>query len=100
MKHEKKEWYTCDRCSADIKEIPYAAGERHILRRSIFNPTELKMLIADRNGYITDTQLISPEIVSVQIVEGYCEKQKKIHLCGKCRKAFEEFMKNKMEVCK
>ena len=95
MKHEKKEWYTCDRCGAGIKEIPHAAGERHILRRSIFNPTELKMLTADRNGYISDTQLISPEIVSVQIVEGYCEKQRTIHLCGKCRKAFDNFMKNK-----
>lgn len=100
MKHEKKEWYTCDRCGAGIKEIPYAAGQRHILRRSIFNPTELKMLTADRNGYISDTQLISPEIVSAEIVERYCEKQKTIHLCGKCRKAFEKFMKNEVEVCK
>lgn len=94
MKHEKKEWYTCDRCGADIKEIPYAAGQRHILRRSIFNPTKLKMLTADRNGYISDTQLISPEIVSAEIVEGYFEKQKTIHLCGKCRKKFERFMRD------
>lgn len=92
--------YTCQWCGMGIKEIPYAAGQRHILRRSIFNPTELKMLTADRYAYISDTQLISPEIVSTEIVEGYCEKQKTIHLCGKCRKAFEEFMKNKMEVCK
>lgn len=99
MKHEKKEWYTCDRCGADIKKIPYAAGQRHFFRRSIFNPTELKLLTADRYGYISDTQLISPEIVSAEITEGYCEKQRTIHLCGKCRKAFDEFMKNKMEVC-
>lgn len=95
MKHEKKEWYTCDRCGADIKEIPYAAGQRHFFRRSIFKPTELKMLTADRNGYISNTQLISPEIVSAEIVEGYCERQKTIHLCGKCRKVFEDFMKKK-----
>lgn len=100
MKYEKKEWYTCDRCGAGIKENPYAAGQRHILRRGIFNPTELKMLTADRNGYISDTQLISPEIVSAEIVEWYCDKQKTIHLCGKCRKAFEKFMKNEVEVCK
>lgn len=94
MKHEKKEWYTCDRCGVDIKEIPYAAGERHFFHRRIFNPTELKLLATDRCGYISDTQLISPEIASVEIVEGYCEKQKTIHLCGKCRKDFERFIKN------
>lgn len=95
MKHEKKEWYTCDRCGANIKEIPYAAGKRNIFRRSIFKPSELKMLTAERNGYISDTQLISPEIVSVEIVEGYAENMKTIHLCGKCRKEFDNFMKNK-----
>lgn len=100
MKHEKKEWYTCDRCGADIKEIPYAAGKRNILRRSIFNPTELKMLTADRNGYISDTRLISPEIVSAEIVDGYAENRKTIHLCGNCRKAFEIFMRNETEVYK
>lgn len=98
MKHEKKEWYTCDRCGAGIKEIPYAARQRHILRRSIFNPTELKMLTANRNGYISDTQLISPEIVSAEIVEGYCEEQRTIHLYGKHQKAFVEFMRNETEV--
>jgi hypothetical protein len=52
------------------------------------------MLTAYRNGYISDTQLIAPEIVSAEIVEEYCEKQKTIHLCGKCRKDFERFIKN------
>lgn len=94
MKHEKKEWYTCDRCGIDIKEIPYAAGQRRFFRRRIFNPTELKLLTADRYGYISDTQLISPEIVSVEIVEYYRERQKTIHLCGKCRKKFERFMRD------
>lgn len=97
MKHEKKEWYTCDRCGVDIKEIPYAAGERHFFHRRIFNPTELKLLTADRYGYISDTQLISPEIVSVEITEGYFENRKTIHLCGKCRKEFEKFMRNETE---
>lgn len=98
MKHEEKEWYTCDRCGADIKEIPYAAGGRNIFRRSIFKPSELKILTAERNGYISDTQLISPKIVSVEIVEGYAENRKTIHLCGKCRKEFEKFLRNEMEV--
>lgn len=100
MRHESKEWYTCDRCSADIKKIPHNAGYRNIFYEKLFNPTELKLLIAERNGYITDTQLISPEITSVAITEGYAEDRKTIHLCGKCRKEFERFMKNKTEVCK
>lgn len=94
MKHEKKEWHTCDRCGADIKKIPHAAWKSYFFHRRIFNPTEFKLLTADRYGYISDTQLISPEIVSTEITEGYCEKQKTIHLCGKCRKDFERFIKN------
>lgn len=93
MKHEKKEWYTCDRCGNIIKETPSGAGRKHILHRIICKPTELEMLTANRFGYITDTNLISPEIVSVEITESYTEHRKQIHLCGKCRKEFEKFLK-------
>ncbi len=93
MKH-KKEWITCDRCGAEIEETPRGAGYIHFIRRKICKPEELKILATDRSGYISNTELISPEIVSVEIVEGYSEKQNTIHLCGKCRKEFERFLKN------
>lgn len=95
MKHEKKEWYTCDRCGDIIKETPSGAGWKHILHRIICKPTELETLTADRFGYIVDPNLISPEIVSVEITESYTQHRKTIHLCGKSRKEFERFMKNK-----
>ncbi len=90
----KKEWATCDRCGAKIEEMPRGAGNTPKLRRKLCKPEELKVLKADRYGYISNTELINPEIVSVEIVEYYSEKQNTIHLCGKCRKEFERFMKN------
>lgn len=93
MKHEK-EWYSCDRCGKNIEEIPSSAEWKHFIRRGICKTTELKTLTVNRNGYIPDAKLISPEITSMEIVESYLTQEQTIHLCGKCRKDFERFMKN------
>ena len=100
MKHKKKEWHTCDRYGENIEHLPYRAGRRHILRRGIFHSSQLKMLTNNKFGYISDTEFILPEIVAAEIIEGYFDGEKTIHLCGKCRNDFEKFMKNEMEVCK
>lgn len=94
MKHEKKEWYTCDRCGDLINEVPSGKSFSKCIYRISCKPVELKTLTADRYGYITDTKLVFPEIASVEITESYTENRNKIHLCGKCRKEFERFMKN------
>ncbi len=94
MKHKKKEWHTCDRCGENIEHLPYRAGERHILRRGIFHPSQLKMLTNDRFGYIGNTEFILPEITAAEIIEGYFDSKRTIYLCGKCRKEFERFMRN------
>lgn len=102
MKHEKKEWYTCDRCCEKIEEIPSNVIQswRNIIRRSVLKPSELHTLTADKTGYVSKAELLSLDIASVEITEYYEGERKEIHLCGKCRKDFEKFMKNKTEVCK
>ena len=90
MKHEK-EWHTCDRCGAEIDNIPI---QQHILRKKIVSPTELKMMYDEKHGYIGDTQLITEDVVSVTIVETHNVKTRQFHLCPTCRQDFERFMKN------
>ena len=90
MKHEK-EWYTCDRCGSEIKMLP---EKRTLIRRILMTPARFKMEYAETTGYIADTELISPGIMAVQIIETCDVRDKDFHLCPKCRKEFEEWMKN------
>lgn len=96
MKHEK-EWYTCDRCGCEIGgryDIPTGSGFTYGYRKIFCKPAELRTITADKSGYVTSERLITPDIVGVDITECYSEKHRTIHLCGKCRKAFERFLRN------
>lgn len=93
MKHEK-EWYTCDRCGAEIKEIPTRAIWKNIFSKQECKPEELRVISVEKSGYITDEKFIDQDVVSLSIVECYNMKDREIHLCGKCRKAFERFLGN------
>ena len=90
MRHEK-EWHTCDRCCAEIDNIPI---QQHIFRKKIVSPTELKMMYDEKYGYLGDTHLITEDVVSVTIVETHDVKTRQFDLCPMCRKDFERFMKN------
>lgn len=96
MRHER-EWYVCDRCGTKIEsdEIPSRASWIHKLRRICLPPTTLHTLVVDRAGYVNQRYLGLPVVDGIEITEYYHSKYGNIHLCGKCRKAFEEFMKNK-----
>lgn len=100
MKHEinsHKEWYTCDRCGNEIKDIDTGkifSRFPHIRNKS-YKLSEFQTIAFERHGHILKSEFIIPEIVSVEIIERYFEKEKTIHLCGKCRKEFDNFMKNK-----
>ncbi|MCI8795328.1 MAG: hypothetical protein HFG89_00520 [Dorea sp.] len=105
MKYEK-EWYTCDRCGRRIEDyemIPFSnqpGGVRKIFR-DIFDPKtreEMATLYAKTaegpRGYISDRYLVGKKILCMEIMEYYDCKSREIHLCGKCRKAFERFLRN------
>lgn len=90
MRHEK-EWHTCDRCGKEINKLP---RQKHILRRKLLSPSELKMMYDEKYGYIENTELITDDVVSVTIGEYHDVETKYFDLCPKCRKDFERFMKN------
>lgn len=93
MKHEK-EWYTCDRCGKEIEEVPSGVAWKNFFHRKICTNAELKILTADKMGYISKADSVSPEVTSVEIIEGYATKTRTIHLCGECRKDFERLLEN------
>lgn len=93
MKHIQKEWYTCDRCGRKIENIPSDIIGKIFKRIEFGKPVEIMMLTADKNGYVSDEKLIAPDVCSAEINEYYDGKRVDIHLCGKCRKEFERFMK-------
>lgn len=94
MKHEK-EWYTCDRCGEEIKEN---IGAWQYIRGSIVKhmprPEVLEIIKESPCGYVSNIVHELPEICAVTIVREYRRKNETIHLCGKCRKEFERFMRN------
>lgn len=78
----------------------YPGGVRKIFR-NIFDPKtreEMATLHAKTaegpRGYISDRYLIGKKILCMEIVEYYDCKSREIHLFGKCRKAFERFLRN------
>ena len=95
MRHEK-EWYTCDRCGNNFDKAPKDVLGKIISRMWAGNLSELTMITAEHNGYVSDENLVAENVVSAQIIEYYDDKRKEIHLCGKCRKDFERFMRNEL----
>lgn len=100
MKHEintHKEWYTCDRCGNEIKNMDTGKILSRLphIRNKNYKLSEFEELLFERHGHISKSEFIMPEIVSVEITERYSENRKTIHMCGKCRKEFDDFMKNK-----
>lgn len=102
----EKEWYTCDRCGCGIANCEMIAFSNHPggvrkIFRNIFDPKtreEMATLYAKTaegpRGYISDRYLIGKKILCMEIMEYYDCKTREIHLCGKCRKVFERFLRN------
>ena len=87
----KKEWHTCDRCGCEIKEMPRFINT---IYRKIMPMTEFEMKYGEVSGYIMGTEVLSDELIGVNICETVHDREKYFDLCHKCRKDFERFMKN------
>ena len=92
MKHIQKECYTCDRCGKKVDEIPSNVIGKIMKRIEFGTQVYIMMLTVSKSGYVSDSKLIAPNVLSAEINEYYKGKRKHIHLCGKCRKEFERFM--------
>ena len=91
MKHEKEEWYTCDRCGEYIKNVPSSLLKIPFRRTKIIN---IDTCIASPDNYISGMKPILENVYSMDIVEYYEYKKNHYHLCGKCRKEFDRWIKN------
>lgn len=94
MKH-KKEWITCDRCGKEIDRLPKFATR---VSRLIIPEAELKLTYEKPEiSYIADKHKITNNTFSVEIVSTTYKDSKEFHLCPKCRKEFERFMRNETD---
>ena len=95
MKH-KKEWYSCDRCGAEIEKSPKDCmwESFSILKR--VKAAELEVLTAERCGFIKGDLVPIPDVdsITIEIMAYYNTHSKTMHLCGKCKKDFKKFMEN------
>ena len=96
LKHEK-EWYTCDRCGKEIEEDmdSWKHLPRHFIKKIKYSET-IAVISNEPYGYVCGEAHELPDIKAVSILRGYHKKEKITHLCGKCRKDFERFMRNEM----
>lgn len=92
MRHEEI-WYICDRCG---EKIPYPCPT---FPYGIFRCNKILNLKAksyEARTYINEMNaLLGTDLLEISTSSLYDIKENRIELCGKCRKDFEKFMKNK-----
>lgn len=86
----REEYYTCDRCGTVINpkfSIPFVS-----IRRQVF---DIHTNAPEIQGYMDGEIKQIPDEKSVMtIMEYHTYNSKSYHLCYKCRKDFERFMRN------
>lgn len=97
MKHEKK-WITCDRCGCEIKN-----DLKRLLHSVCIMPTKCVSLdtitIDGIDPYVKkEVQEIESEnkFLEMEISYSYKGKTREFHLCPRCRKDFDRFMKGEI----
>lgn len=67
----------------------------HLIKR-IKHSEEIAVFSNEPYGYVCGQTHELPDIKAVSIVRGYHRNERVFHLCGKCRKDFERFMRSEM----
>lgn len=96
MRHDK-EWYTCDRCGDEIKE-DICAWKKACSYFQINNQSKKEIRVIENEPYLEELGVVKKlsSIDAITIMRGYQKKQRELHLCSKCRKEFERFMRNEL----
>lgn len=99
MKH-KNEWITCDRCGNEIKENPKSLLDCicYAPRKWVeLDTTTISGIDACVNKAIKETESGSgSKVLAMDISFTYRGQTTGLHLCPKCRKDFEKFMKGEL----
>ena len=91
MRHTE-EYYICDRCGKKIESDSFSCFP--IQRTKVF---ELRtMVYPEIKSYLSGQKVekLADDKIAVEITEYRDRRYKEYHLCPKCRKEFERFMKN------
>lgn len=99
MIHEEK-WYTCDRCGERIENLVEDVLDclPEEVSAQIPRNDYLKIMSGESDISIVNAEFDGKDTETVTIRKVFLTKEDTIHLCGKCKRKFERFMKNDKEV--
>lgn len=94
MIHEEK-WYTCDRCGERIENLVEDVLGCLPEEVSVNIPRDdyLKIMSLESDISIVAAEFDGKDTETVTIRKVFLTKEDTIHLCGKCKREFERFMK-------
>ena len=95
MIHEEK-WYTCDRCGERIENLVEDVLDCLPEEVSVKIPRDdyLKIMSGESDISIVNAEFDEKDTETITISKRFLTKEDTIHLCGKCKREFERFMKN------
>lgn len=95
MIHEEK-WYTCDRCGERIENLVEDVLGCLPEEVSVKIPREdyLKIMSGESDISIVNAEFDGKDTEAVTIRKRFLTKEDTIHLCGRCKREFEGFMRN------
>ena len=95
MIHEEK-WYTCDRCGKRIENLVEDVLGCLPEEVSVQIPRDdyLKIMSGESNISIVNAEFNGKDTETITIRNRFLTKEDTIHLCTKCKREFERFMKN------
>ena len=95
MIHEEK-WYICDRCGERIENLVEDVLSCLPEEVSVNIPRDdyLKIISREYDISIVNAEFDGKDTEVVTIRKRFLTKEDTIHLCGKCKREFERFMKN------
>lgn len=95
MIHEEK-WYTCDHCGERIEnlveDVLNCLPEE--IKKDIPRDDYLKIMSGESDSKIIKAEFDGKETETLTICKRFLTKEQTIHLCGKCKREFERFMRN------
>ena len=99
MIHQEK-WYTCDRCGERIENLVEDVLKCLPEEVSVKIPRDdyLKIMSGESDISIVNAEFNGKDTETITIRKVFLTKEDTIHLCGKCKRQFERFMKNDKEV--
>lgn len=94
MIHQEK-WYTCDRCGERIENLVEDVLNCLPEEVSVKIPRDdyLKIMSGESDISIVNAEFDEKDTETITISKRFLTKEDTLHLCGKCKREFERFMK-------